>query len=84
MSLEKFIAGLRFRTNRPAFEPEAEHVGFVTGREGETPLIRVGDTVLRLEGDAPVDAQVAFRVTEFDETESTGRAELLRVVSDPD
>lgn len=85
MNVEKFLLGIRFRTNRPQFEPGNEHTGFVTGHEGDTPQIRVGDTVLRLDGgSAPVNALVRFRVTAFDEAASTGEAELVEVIADPD
>ena len=85
MSLSKFLSGFGFRTNQPAFEPGDERAAFVTGHEGATPLVRVGDTVLRLDGgSAPVDAWVRFRVTSFDESTSTGEAELVTVVADPD
>mgnify|MGYP006292016285 CR=1 FL=1 len=85
MSLSQFLSGFGFRTNRPQFEPGAEHTAFVTGQDGDASLIRVGDTVLRVDGSsAPVDAWVRFRVTAFDEATSTGEAELVEVVADAD
>ena len=85
MNLEKFLAGFEFRTSRPSFEPGNEHSGFVTGQDGDTSLIRVGDTVLRLDDESvPTDARVRFLVTSFDGGSSTGEAELLEVVADPD
>lgn len=85
MNFDQFLAGFEFRTSRPRFEPGNEHSGFVTGYDGDTPLIRVGDTVLRLVGaSVPTDARVRFLVTGFDEGNSTGEAELLEVVADPD
>ncbi|AEN05743.1 hypothetical protein [Halolamina sp.] len=85
MNVRKFLAGIEFRTNRPRFELGDEHTGFVTGVDSGTPLIRIGDTVLRLEGaSVPVDAQVHFRVTAFDDAASTGEAELVEIVADPD
>ena len=85
MNYRKFLAGIEFRTNRPSFEPGNEHTGFVTGTDGGTPLIRVGDTILRLEGAAvPVDAEVQFRISRFDDESSTGVAELVEVLADPD
>ena len=57
MNYRKFLAGIAFRATHPQFEPGNEHTGFVTGSDDGTPLIRVGDTILRLEGAAvPVDA----------------------------
>ena len=85
MNFEQFLAGLEFRTNRPRFEPGDEHTGFVTGVDNGTPLIRVGDTVLRLDGaSVPIDTEVNFRVTAFDDATATGDAELIDVVADLD
>jgi cation transport ATPase len=76
---------MEFRTNRPTFEPGDEHTAFVTGTDNGTPLIRVGDTILRLEGAAvPVDAEVQFRISRFDDETSTGVAEVVEVIADPD
>ncbi|WP_435179669.1 DUF7513 family protein [Halorussus sp. AFM4] len=85
MSLrEKYLAGLWFRTNRPAFEPGAEISAFVTGYDGDVPVARVGDTVLRIE-DAPADAldtRVRLRVEEFDEAAHRGTARYLETVGE--
>jgi hypothetical protein len=83
MSLrEKYFAGLGFRTNKPDFEPGEEISAFVTGYEGDTPIVRVGDTVLRVEG-APEDAldtRVRLRVEAFDENDHDGTATYLETV----
>lgn len=83
MSLrKKYLAGLGFRTNKPTFEPGEEISVFVTGYEGNTPIARVGDTVLRIE-DAPDDAldtRVRLRVEEFDANDHDGTATYLETV----
>jgi len=77
--LEKYFAGVGFRTSTPAFEPGEEISAFVTGYDGDTPVARIGDTVLRVE-DAPadaVDARARLRVESFDEAAHTGTATYL-------
>ncbi|WP_134670858.1 DUF7513 family protein [Halorussus marinus] len=77
--LEKYLAGIGFRTNTPAFESGQEISAFVTGYDGDTPIARIGDTVLRVE-DAPadaVDARALLRVESFDDADHTGTATYL-------
>lgn len=78
-----FIAGLGLRTNRPTFEAGQEFSAFVTGHNGTTPLVRIGDTVLRVGNagtdDLPVDVRARFRVTAFDHATHDGELELLGV-----
>lgn len=77
--LSLFTEGLQFRTNKPTFEPGTEFTGFVTGYENGTGLVRLGDSVLRLDEASPelVDTQVRLRVEEFDSNDHTGRATVL-------
>lgn len=83
MSLrEKYLAGWWFRTNEPEFEPGEEVSAFVTGDDGEGPVARVGDTVLRIE-DAPensLDTRVRLRVDSFDADDNRGTATYLETV----
>ena len=83
MSLrKKYFAGLGFRTNKPSFEPGEEISAFVTGYEGDTPIVRVGDTILRVKG-APenaLDTRVRLRVEEFDVNDHDGTATYLETV----
>jgi hypothetical protein len=83
MSLrKKYLAGLGFRTNKPSFEPGEEISAFVTGYQGDTPIARIGDTILRIE-DAPADAldtRVRLRVEEFDDNDHDGTATYLETV----
>lgn len=77
--LEKYIKGLRFRTNRPSFDPGDEVRLFVTGFEDGTAVARVGDSVLRLP-DVPeelVDSQVDLRVETFDTDTYVGEASRI-------
>jgi hypothetical protein len=77
--LEKYLVGVGFRTNTPAFAPGQEISAFVTGYDGDTPVARIGDTVLRIE-DAPadaVDARARLRVESFDDGDHTGTATYL-------
>jgi hypothetical protein len=85
MSLrEKYFAGVGFRTNEPSFEPGEEASAFVTGYDGGAALVRVGDTLLRIE-DAPengLDTRVRFRVEEFDGNDHRGTATYLETVGE--
>jgi len=85
MSLRrKYFAGLAFRTNKPTFEPGEEISAFVTGYEGDTPIVRVGDTILRVE-DAPedvLDTRVRLRVEAFDDNDHDGTATYLETVGE--
>ena len=81
MSLrEKYLAGWRFRTRTPAFEPGEELTVYVTGQDGETSVARIGDSVLRLAESVPSDTRVRIRVTDFDEDAHVGEADVLEVL----
>ncbi|AQL44077.1 hypothetical protein BV210_15805 [Halorientalis sp. IM1011] len=81
MSLrEKYLAGWRFRTRAPVFEPGEELLAYVTDADGGTSVVRIGDSVLELDDDVPADAKVRIRVTDFDAETHRGEAELLDVV----
>ncbi|ELZ26072.1 hypothetical protein C474_20266 [Halogeometricum pallidum JCM 14848] len=85
MSLwNKLTAGLHLRTATPTYEPGEELVAFVTGAEGSTLLVRIGDSVIELpDGDpALVDATVRFEVESFDAGTHRGRGRLLEVVEE--
>ncbi|RXK51235.1 DUF7513 family protein [Halorientalis pallida] len=79
-SLEKFLAGWRFRSRRPTFEPGAELVAYVTDADGGTSVLRIGDSRLELDESVPADTQVRVRVTAFDEETHRGEADLLDVL----
>lgn len=85
MSLkDKYLAGWWFRTNKPSFEPGEEITAFVTGYDGDAPVARIGDTILRVE-DAPADAmdtQVRLRVDSFDGNDHEGTATYLETVGE--
>jgi hypothetical protein len=79
-SLEKFLAGWRFRARKPTFEPGAELVAYVTDADGGTSVLRVGESRLELDEHVPEDTQVRVRVTAFDDGTHRGEAELLDVL----
>ena len=77
--LSAFLEGWSFRTARPTFEPGEEFTAFVTGYEDGAGIVRVGDTVLRLNDATPaiVDTKVRLRVEEFDGNDHEGSASVL-------
>lgn len=82
--LSAFTEGLKFRTNKPRFDPGTEFRVFVTGYEDGTALVRLGDSVLRIP-DAPpnlLDTQVPVRVESFDDNDHTGQATVLDGLDD--
>ncbi|SDF77956.1 DUF7513 family protein [Halorientalis regularis] len=79
-SLEKFLAGWRFRSRTPTFESGVELVAYVTDADGGTSVLRIGDSRLELDEHVPEDAQVRVRVTAFDDETHRGEAELLDVL----
>jgi hypothetical protein len=86
MNLEKLLAGWTFRTSTPVYEPGEELTAFVTGVNGSTPVVRIGDSIIRLpdtngDGDL-VEKRVTLKVTEFDAQRHEGTGEVLSVVDD--
>jgi hypothetical protein len=82
--LDKFREGWEFRTTRPAFDSGDELSAFVTGYDGGSAVVRIGDTKLRLP-EAPaglLDKRVLLRVTEFDDDRSVGEGEYLDTVGE--
>jgi hypothetical protein len=81
---EKLFAGLTFRTRTPEYEPGQEIVAFVTGRNAEGLLVRVGDTVLELPGAESdlLERRVRVEVLEFDTASHRGRGQVLEVLDD--
>lgn len=76
--LDAFLAGVTFRTATPQYSPGDELDAIVTGHDGDVAVVRIGDTVLRMpDATVSVDEEVRIRVTEFDDADSTGVAELL-------
>ena len=78
--LEKYTEGWGFRTRKPSFGVDEELSAFVTGVDDDgVPLVRIGDTVLRLEDGDPglVDKRVRCRVTAFDASHTAGTGGYL-------
>ncbi|ADQ67409.1 hypothetical protein GL213_09160 [Halogeometricum borinquense] len=84
--LEQLTAGLRFRTTKPTYDAGDELTAFVTGANGSTLLVRVGDSVIELPDEDPslVDGTVRFEVESFDKSTHRGRGKLLEVVEEPE
>ncbi|NHN41537.1 hypothetical protein G9C85_07780 [Halorubellus sp. JP-L1] len=83
--LEKYAKGWGFRTHTPSFDVGEELSAFVTGVDDDgTPVVRVGDSIIRLEDADPglVDKRVRCRVTGFDDDAHTGTAVYLETVGD--
>ena len=83
--LEKYTEGWGFRTRKPSFGVDEELSAFVTGVDDDgVPLVRIGDTVLRLEDGDPglVDKRVRCRVTAFDADAATGTVVYLETVGE--
>ncbi|QCC47993.1 DUF7513 family protein [Halobellus limi] len=80
--LDKFLAGLRFRSSTPSFEVGDEVPAFVTGRTDDGLLVRVGDTVLELPDadQSLVDAKVTIEIESFDESTHRGTARVVEVL----
>lgn len=77
--LSAFLEGWSFRSNRPTFDPGEEITAFVTGYENGVGIVRIGDTILRL-NDATadvVDRKIRLRVEDFDVNDHVGTAILL-------
>ncbi|WP_411963317.1 hypothetical protein [Haloferax sp. YSMS24] len=80
--LEKLLAGWTFRTATPAFETGEEITAYVTHRDEDGYLVRVGDSKLRI-GEAEgidIETKVLLKVTSFDDTTHEGTAEVVDVL----
>ena len=77
-----FLDGVGFRTNTPEFRPGDEITSFVTGTENGHAVVRIGDTILRLDGapEDPVDLKIRLRVDDFDGNDHSGTATYLETV----
>ncbi|SFR46993.1 hypothetical protein SAMN04487947_1799 [Halogeometricum rufum] len=84
--LRKLTAGLHLRTATPTYDAGEELVAFVTGLNGTTPIVRIGDTIIELPDADPslVDATVRFEVESFDDSTFRGRGRLLDVLEEPE
>ena len=82
--LSKYLTGWRFRSSRPSLTEGDEVNVFVAESNGTDGHAYVGDTHLIVEGAGPetVEKRVRVRVTDFDETDATGRGEFLEIVGE--
>lgn len=81
-----YFSGWQFRTTKPRLEPGQEVTLVVTDydHEADVAVARVGDTRIHIEGTQPdiVDMNVRVEITDFDDTDHVGTAELIEVVSE--
>ncbi|QLG26342.1 hypothetical protein HUG10_01750 [Halorarum halophilum] len=77
--LSAFLEGWSFRTNKPTYSAGEEITAFVTGYENGAGIVRIGDTIIRLDAVTPdlVDTKIRLRIEEFDENDHVGTATLL-------
>lgn len=86
MSMRTLLKGWQFRTRTPRLEPGQEVSVMLTDYDAEAgaAVARIGDTRLVVEGTGAdhLDKIVHVRVSEFDDEQHVGRAELTEVVSE--
>lgn len=83
---EKFFAGWRFRTSKPALTPGSEVNVFINRYDEATGtgVARIGDTLLYVDDTGPehVGLRARVRVTDFDESNASGEGEFVEVVGE--
>ncbi|SEH15641.1 TRAM domain-containing protein [Natronorubrum sediminis] len=86
MSLfSKYLKGWTFRSTTPSFDVNDEIDVFVAESNSDgNGHAYIGDTHLIVEDAGPetVEKRVRVRITEFDESNATGRGEFLEVVGE--
>ncbi|WP_396612757.1 hypothetical protein ACH9L7_05645 [Haloferax sp. S1W] len=82
--LDKLLAGWTFRTATPTFEPGEVITAFVSDNDGNDIIVRIGDSILRIEGDteAQAETKVSLKVTSFDAQNYVGTAEIVEILSE--
>ncbi len=81
---DSFFSGWSFRTSYPTFSVGdilQVHVGDYDN-DSNTLEVRVGDTLLEVDGGGPekIDERIRIKVTEFYQSDHTGKAELLGIL----
>jgi hypothetical protein len=86
MNLGKLLAGWGFRTRTPAYSPGDELEAYVTGYDGSSATVRIGDTVISLAGgdESLIERRVRFRIESFDQSTSRGEGTLLETTDHGD
>jgi ABC-type molybdate transport system ATPase subunit len=87
MSLfQEFFSDWQLRTATPRLEQDQEATVVVTDydQKRDAPVVRIGDTRLRIEDTQQdlVDMTVRIRVTDFDADKHVGTAELLEITGE--
>lgn len=82
--LEKYLKGWTFRESSPTFSEGDELNVFVAESDSNEGLVYIGDTQLIIEGAGleTIEKRVRIRVTEFDDTNHTGRGEFIEIVGE--
>lgn len=84
--LQQYLYGWWFRSSRPSFAPgdEFEVYVFDYDEEDGAAAVRVGDTRLTIPDVPPAieGKRVRVKITDFDESTSTGEAEVLETVGE--
>lgn len=83
--LKKYLKGWQFRDTTPSLTVGDEVNVFVAkSNSNNEGYVYIGDTHLIVEGAGPetVEKRVRVRVTEFDETDATGRGEFVEIVGE--
>jgi hypothetical protein len=84
--LGKVFTGWQLRTTKPRLEPGQEVTLVVTDydHEADAAVARVGDTRIRIEDTSSdiVDMRVRVEITDFDDNDHVGTAELREIVGE--
>lgn len=84
--LSKYFKSWQFRTTNPTLEPGEEVTIVVTDydNEADAAVARVGDTRIHIADSSAdiVDMNARIEITDFDDTDHVGTAELKEVVSE--
>lgn len=83
--LSKYLKGWQFRSTTPTFDVGDEISVFIAESNSDgNGHAYIGDTHVIVDNAGPVtvEKRVRVRITEFDETTTTGRGEFLEVVGE--
>ena len=82
----KYLKGCQFRTAKPRFDPGQELSLIITDydHEADDAVAQVGDTRIHIEDTSSdiVDMKARIEVTDFDDNDHVGTAELIEVIGE--